>query len=158
MKKLLVLFLSLNIFLFSNLSHAFFSKEVILNCEPKDLNYHSLTYEIIKYFRFDGTGESKYVEFAWSPTEKRFLKEENTILKVREEFYEIIVWDYFPETKAHRYRETFYIDRVTGTLRAQTDALIKQTNQILPYMSATYYNCKKIRKHQLPKKNIKKKF
>ena len=90
--------------------------------------------------------------------ENQFLKEENTILKVREEFYEIIVWDYFPETKAHRYRETFYIDRVTGTLRAQTDALIKQTNQILPYMSATYYNCKKIRKHQLPKKNIKKKF
>ena len=117
-----------------------------------------MTYEIIKYFRFDGTGESKYVEFEWSPTEKRFLKKENTILKVREEFYEIIVWDYFPETKAHRYRETFYIDRVTGTLRAQTDALIKQTNQILPYMSATYYNCKKIRKHQLPKKNIKKKF
>ena len=122
MKKLLILFLLLHIFLFSNLSHAFFSKEVILNCEPKDLNYHSLTYEIIKYFRFDGTGESKYVEFEWSPTEKRFLKEE------------------------------------TGTLRAQTDSLIKQTNQILPYMSATYYNCKKIRKHQLPKKNIKKKF
>ena len=156
MKKLLVLFLLLHTFLFSKVSHAFFSKDVILNCEPKD-QYFEDTYKKIKYFRFDGTGESKYVEFEWSPTEKKFLKEKRSYINIKEEFYRILFWLDF-ETKDHGYREIYYIDRVKGTLRADMDVKIKKKNEILPYRDATYYNCKKIRKHQLPKKNIKKKF
>ncbi len=156
-KNLIIIFQLFFFIIFSNISHAFFSKEVILNCEPKN-EYFEDTYKKIKYFRFDGSGEDSEIEFEWSPTEKKFLKKKNTSFKVREEFYEILFWDYYPETRDHRYREIYYIDRVKGTLRADMDRMIKKNYDISKYRQTTYYICKKIGKHRLPKKSVKKKF
>ena len=156
MKKILFI-LIFSIIGFNNISYSFFSKDIILNCEPKD-EYFKDTYKKIKYFRFDSSGENSNIEFEWDAVEKKFMREKNTSLKVKEESFHIIDWDYYPETKDYRYREIYIIDRVKGTLIADMDQLTKKNYKFNKHRKTTYFQCKKIRKNRLPKKIIKKKF
>ncbi len=149
------------IFILITPTYGFFSKDVILNCEPKE-SYFKDTYKKIKYFKFNKEGESNTMEFEWSPEDKKFLKKiDVTSFEVREEFYKILIWDYnYYSNSKYRYREIYYIDRVKGTLKADMDRLEKSVykNKISKYRDTTFYKCKKINKYRLPKKNIKQKF